>query len=72
MAILTSLPLLLAALTTAVLALLVARALRDQAVVDALRLEVRRIGETHRAVCSTRGARGGAGSAASAPERGRG
>jgi len=52
---LTSLPLLLVAATTGVLALLVTRALRDESVVDALRREVRRIGETHGAVCTSRG-----------------
>ncbi|HEX4902057.1 MAG TPA: hypothetical protein VFV42_04555 [Acidimicrobiales bacterium] len=72
MALLSSLPLLLVGSTTAVLAVLVARALRDDAVIDALRVEVRRIGETHRAVCSTRGARTGPPGAAGTPRRRRG
>ena len=51
----TSVPLLLVAATAGFLALLVIRALRDDAVVEAVRIEVRRVGETHRAVCESRG-----------------
>lgn len=51
----TGLSLLLPVLTTGVLAVLVARALRDDAVVESLRIEVRRIGEAHEAVCRSRG-----------------
>jgi len=47
---LTSLPLLLVGLTAAVLAVLVARALRDEEVLESVRLDVRRLGEVQQAV----------------------
>lgn len=47
---LASLPLLLVGLTAAVLAVLVARALRDEEVLEAVRLDVRRLGEVQQAV----------------------
>lgn len=69
MPLLASLPLVLVLVTTAVLAVLVTRALRDEAVLDALRVEVRRIGETHGAVCSSRGVHPGAGRTGSGAQR---
>lgn len=47
-------PLLLVATTVVALAVLVTRSLRDEAVVEGLRMEVRRVGETHRAVHEAR------------------
>lgn len=52
----SALPLLLVTASSVVLAVLVARSLRDETVVEGLRVEVRRLGETHRAVCETRSA----------------
>jgi hypothetical protein len=53
-ALLTSLPLVLVGLTTVVLGVLVSREVRDEAVVEAVRLDVRRLGEAHRAACESR------------------
>jgi len=69
---LASLPLVLIAMTSGVLTLLVARALRDDAVVDALRVEVRRIGEAHGAVCVSRGVHPEASGPGTGPQRRRG
>jgi len=52
--VLLSVPVLLVALTAAALAALAARALRDEATLDALRQEVRRVGEVQRAVHESR------------------
>jgi hypothetical protein len=49
-----ALPLLLVAATGTALALLVARSLRDEHVVEGLRAEIRMLGETQRAVVETR------------------
>lgn len=54
MPVLSSLPLLLVAIATAATGVLVTRALRDQAVLDALRCELRHLAETHDAVRRSR------------------
>lgn len=50
----SALPLLVMTATAVVLAVLVARALRDETVVEGIRVEVQRLGETHRAVGEAR------------------
>ena len=50
----TALPLVLVTAALLLLGLAVARSLRDEAVVDALRAEVRNVGEVHRAVLEAR------------------
>jgi len=57
---LASVPLLLVGLVCGVLCVLVTRALRDEAAADAVRTQVRRVGETHRAVVESRGVHPGA------------
>lgn len=54
MPLLASLPLVLVVLSTLAVGVLVARALRDDAVVEAVRLDVRRLVEAHRAACESR------------------
>jgi hypothetical protein len=49
-----ALPLLLIAATIVAVAILAARAVRDETVVEGLRVELRRVGETHRAVSEAR------------------
>lgn len=53
-ALLTSLPLVLVGLTTVLLGVLVSREVRDESVVEAVRVDVRRLGEAHRAACESR------------------
>ena len=48
------LPLLVMTATTVSLAVLVARLLRDETIVEGVRVEVQRLGETHRAVGEAR------------------
>lgn len=50
----TALPLLLATAALVLLGVAMARSLRDEAVLDGLRAEVRSIGEVHRAVHEAR------------------
>jgi len=54
---LVSVPVLLVAASATLLAALASRALRDEATVEALRQEVRRVGEVHRAVHQSRARR---------------
>jgi hypothetical protein len=56
---LTALPLLLVAVAGLLAAVAVARSLRDEAVLDALRTEARAVGEVHRAVREVRASRTG-------------
>lgn len=54
---LTALPLLLVGVATLLVGIAVARSLRDEAVLEALRTEVRTVGEVHRAVGEVRSSR---------------
>jgi hypothetical protein len=51
---LATVPLVMVVVAAAVVGVLVSRALRDEQVLDALRLDVRRLGEAHRAACESR------------------
>jgi len=69
---LTSVPLLLVGLTATVLAVLVARALRDDEVLESVRLDVRRLGEAQEAVRRSHAAHLGAAERTDDPRRLRG